>query len=82
MEDGIINRVTNSKLVVVNLEDYYPKGNRTVLDIKDWLYEELVLREIDFRDKVKNHDWSQYQNEVVARTCTSDTIVPAWVFIL
>ncbi len=82
MEDGIINRVTNSKLVVVNLEDYYPKGNRTVLDIKDWLYEELVLREIDFRDKVKNHDWSQYQNDFVALTCTSDAIVPAWAFML
>ncbi len=82
MEEEIINRVTNSKLVVVDLEDYYPKGKRTVLDIKDWLFEELVLREKDFREQVKLHDWSQYQDDFVALTCTSDAIVPAWAFML
>lgn len=82
MENEIINRVANSKLVVVNLEDYYPKGQRTVLDIKEWLFQELVLREKDFRDHVKNHDWSQYQDHYVALTCTSDAIIPAWAFML
>lgn len=82
MENDIINRVANSKLVVVDLEDYYPKGKRSVLDIKNWLFEELVLREKDFREKVHNHDWQQYQDEYVALTCTSDAIVPAWAFML
>lgn len=82
MEEEIINRVSNSKLVVVDLEDYYPKGKRTVLDIKDWLFEELVLREKDFRNQVKLHDWSQYKDDYVALTCTSDAIVPAWAFML
>jgi len=82
MENEIINRVANSKLVVVDLEDYYPKGNRVILDIKDWLFEGLVLREKDFREQVANHDWSQYDNEYVALTCTSDAIVPAWAFML
>lgn len=82
MEEEIINRVANSKLVVVDLEDYYPKGKRTVVDIKDWLFEELVLREKDFRESVKQHDWSQYQDDFVALTCTSDAIVPAWAFML
>lgn len=82
MENEIINRVANSKLVVVNLEDYYPKGQRTVLDIKDWLFQELVLREKDFRASVNEHDWSQYQDHYVALTCTSDAIVPAWAFML
>lgn len=82
MEEEIINRVANSKLIVVDLEDYYPKGKRTVLDIKDWLFEELVLREKDFRDQLKTHDWSQYQDDYVALTCTSDAIVPAWAFML
>ena len=82
MEEEIINRVSNSKLVVVDLEDYYPNGKRTVLDIKDWLFEELVLREKDFREQVKQHDWSQYQDDFVALTCTSDAIVPAWAFML
>lgn len=82
MEDEIINRVANSKLVVVDLEDYYPKGNRSVFDIKNWLFEELVLREKEFREKVNNHDWQQYQDHYVALTCTSDAIVPAWAFML
>lgn len=82
MEDEIINRVAGSKLVVVDLEDYYPKGQRTVFDIKEWLFQELVLREKDFRDHVKQHDWSQYQDQYVALTCTSDAIVPAWAFML
>ncbi|MCK7589358.1 DUF2480 family protein [Subsaxibacter sp. CAU 1640] len=82
MENEIVNRVANSKLVVVDLEDYYPKGNRIVFDIKDWLFEGLVLREKDFREQVANHDWSQYENAYVALTCTSDAIVPAWAFML
>lgn len=82
MEDEIINRVANSKLVVVDLEDYYPKGNRSVFDIKNWLFEELVLREKEFREKVNNHDWQQFQDHYVALTCTSDAIVPAWAFML
>lgn len=82
MEDEIINRVASSKLVVVDLEDYYPKGPRTVFDIKDWLFQELVLREKDFREHAKQHDWSRYQDHYVALTCTSDAIVPAWAFML
>lgn len=82
MEDEIINRVAGSKLVVVDLEDYYPKGKRSVLDIKDWLFQELVLREKDFRTHVQQHDWAQYQDHYVALTCTSDAIVPAWAFML
>ena len=82
MEDEIINRVANSKLVVVDLEDYYPKGQRTVFDIKDWLFHELVLREKDFRDYVNQHDWSQYMGHYVALTCTADAIIPAWAFML
>ena len=82
MEDEIINRVANSKLVLVDLEDYYPKGQRTVFDIKDWLFHELVLREKDFRDYVNQHDWSQYMGHYVALTCTADAIIPAWAFML
>lgn len=82
MENEIINRVANSKLVVVDLEDYYPKGQRTVFDIKDWLFQEFVLREKDFRAYATEHDWSQYQDHYVALTCTSDAIVPAWAFML
>ena len=82
MSEEIINRVANSNLTTIDLEDFYPKGNRIVFDIKDWLYEELILREKDFRESVKNHDWSQYQDSYVALTCSSDAIIPSWAYLL
>jgi hypothetical protein len=82
MAEDIINRVANSSLVVVDLEELYPKGQRIMIDIKDWLWEGLVLREKEFRDYVSTHDWSQYQNHFVALTCSSDAIIPAWAYML
>ena len=80
--DEIINKVANSKLVVIDLEDFYPEGPRVVFDIKNWLFMELVLKEKDFREKAKNHDWSQYKGAYVALNCSSDAIVPGWAYLL
>ncbi|WP_291091818.1 DUF2480 family protein [Empedobacter sp. UBA7494] len=82
MSDEIINKVANSSLVTIDLQDYYPDGDRVVFDLKDWLYEELILREKDFRENLKNHDWTQYQDKYVALTCTADAIVPSWAYLL
>lgn len=82
MKDQIINRVANSKLVTIDLEDYYPNGLRLVFDIKDWLFEGLVLREKDFRQNVKTHDWSQYQDNYIALMCSTDAIIPGWAYML
>ena len=80
--DEIINKVANSALVVFDLEDYYPNGIRTQIDISQWLFEGFLLREKDFRESLKNHDWSQYENHYVAIHCATDAIVPAWASIL
>jgi hypothetical protein len=80
--DEIINRVSQSKLITFNLEDYYPKGQRVVLDIKDWLFEGFILREKDFREVLEKHDWSQYQDAYVALGCSSDAIIPGWAYML
>ncbi|MBR9913631.1 MAG: DUF2480 family protein [Algicola sp.] len=82
MAEEIVNRVALSKLMVVDLEDYYPEGERFVFDIKEWLYEGFVLREKEFRQRVKDYDWSQHQNQFVALTCSSEAIVPAWAYML
>ncbi|MDB9755613.1 DUF2480 family protein [Winogradskyella sp.] len=82
MAEEIINRVTNSKLKVIDLEDYYPKGNRVLFDIKDWLLEGLVLREKEFRAYVAAHNWEQYQDCYVALYCSTDAIVPDWAYML
>lgn len=82
MPDDIINRVASSKLITINLEDYYPDGNRVLFDIKDWLFEGFVLREKDFRNTIAAYDWSQYQDSYVALTCSSDAIIPGWAYML
>ena len=82
MAEEILNRVANSKLITFNLEDYYPEGERVLFDVKDWLLEGFVLRESEFREQAKNHDWSQYEGKFIALTCSSDAIIPAWAFML
>lgn len=80
--EEIVNRVANSKLKTFNLEDLYPAGKREQIDISQWLTEGFILREKDFRDSLKNHDWSAYSDAYVALHCSTDAIVPAWAYML
>jgi len=80
--DKIVNRVANSKLITIDLEDWYVEGTRTVFDISNWLFEGLLLREKEFRSYVEAHDWSQYRNHFIALTCSTDAIIPGWAFML
>ncbi|MBJ60223.1 MAG: hypothetical protein CMP64_06565 [Flavobacteriales bacterium] len=82
MSEEIVNKVANSGLISFDLEDYYPKGKRVTIDLKDWLFEGLVLKEKDFRIAVSNYDWSQYQGQYVAIYCSADAIVPVWSYML
>jgi hypothetical protein len=82
MADEIVNRVAASKLVTFDLEEYYPDGRRVLLDIKEWLYEDIILKEKDFRAHVANHDWERYKNTFVALYCSSDAIIPGWAYML
>ncbi len=78
----IINKVAQSGLVTIDLEDLNVPGERVLFDLKDWLYEELILKEKDFREKLKTHPWKDYKDKFVAITCTADAIVPTWAFML
>jgi hypothetical protein len=82
MSDEIINKVASSGLITIDLEELYPPGERLLLDIKDRLFQGLILREKDFREFVSAHDWTQYQDKYVAVTCTADAIVPTWAYML
>lgn len=82
MAGDIVNRVAASKLVTLDLEDFYPPGERIVIDLKDWLFEGLVLREKEFRDTVKAHDWSVYEGKYAAVLCSTDAIIPSWAYLL
>lgn len=78
----IVNKIEQSGLVEINLEDFYPKGKRSAVDIKDWLFQGLILREKEFRDHVKSHDWSQYKDQYVSIGCSADAIIPTWAYML
>ncbi|MGY6743354.1 MAG: DUF2480 family protein [Cecembia sp.] len=78
----IVNRVANSPIITLNLEDYYRKEERVVFDLKAYLFQELILKEKDFREALKVLDWENYRGKLVAITCTADAIVPNWAYML
>lgn len=82
IQETIVNKVAQSGLVTVDLARFAPQGARVLYDIKDNLFHGLILREKDFREFVKTHDWSQYTDQYVAITCTADAIVPTWAYML
>lgn len=80
--EEITNKVAQSGLITIDLGELYPAGNRVLIDIKDQLFQELILREKDFREFIKTHDWSQYKDAYVALTCSADAIIPDWTWML
>ncbi len=82
MSEEIVNRVANSPIVSIDLEDYYHHGERVVYDIANNLFQRMILREKDFRQFVKEHDWGQYKGKNVSIICSEDAIVPTWAYML
>jgi hypothetical protein len=82
MNDPIINKVAESGLLTIDLENYYPRGESAVFDLKDYLFMGLILKEKDFREALKKTDWEQYRTLDVAVTCSADAIVPVWAYML
>lgn len=80
--EEIKNKIAESGLVSIDLKDFYLKGERVVIDMKDHLFEGLILKEKDFRAFVKAENWSKYQNKFVAITSTADAIIPTWAYML
>jgi len=82
METEIINKVAASGIITIDLEAYYPKDNIASLDIKPLLFMEMILKEKDFRQQLKEISWEQYKDKYVAVFCSSDAIIPRWAFML
>ena len=82
MEDMIVNKVADSGLMTIDLEDYYPKGNIKIFDLKDYLFMGLILKEKDFRAALQNMAWEEYKDAYVGITCSADAIIPAWAYML
>jgi len=82
MSDMIVNKVSESGLITLDLEEFYPKGETMLFDMKDHLFMGLILKEKDFREALKNIDFTIYQDKNVALTCTADAVIPVWAYML
>lgn len=78
----LINRIAASGLITLNLEDFFPKEEVVIFDLKDYLFRELILKEKDFRTALKELDWSQYEHKNLLITCSTDAIIPVWAYML
>lgn len=78
----LVNRVAQSGLVTIKLEDYFPEQEVVPFDLKDYLFKELILKEKDFRAALKAHNWDQYEAKVLALYCSTDAIIPVWAYML
>ncbi len=80
--EEIVNRVAKSPLITLDLKEFQVAGERVFFDLKDWLFQEMILKEKDFRAYVKEHDWSQYANKHIAVGCSVDAIIPNWAYMI
>ena len=82
MEGPIINKVAESSLVTLDLEDFYPKNEIAEFDLKDHLFMGLIIKEKEFREGLKELDWEKYRDKIVGITCSADAIIPMWANML
>ncbi len=82
MEELFVNKVAESGIITLDLEEFYPKEETVVFDMKDYLFMGLILKEKDFRETIKSLDFLIYAGKNVALTCTADAIIPVWAYML
>ena len=81
MSFEIENRVSKSPIQSIDLSDFLINKEFDTFDIRNWLKDDLILIEKDFRNHVKSFDWSIYQNKLVSISCSTDAIIPDWAFM-
>jgi len=82
MNEAIVNKVSESGLITLDLEQYYPREEVVLFDLKDYLFMGLILKEKDYREALKNLEWETYRNKYVGVTCSADAIIPPWAYML
>lgn len=82
MSEVIVNKVSESALVTLNLEEFFPSTEIVIFDLKDFLFMGLILKEKDFRESMKNLDLQPYAEKIIAVTCSADAVIPMWAYML
>lgn len=78
----LINRVAQSGIVTIDIEQLINEDLITELDISQFLFKGLLLREKEFRTALKAYDWEQFRDKKVAVFCSTDAIVAQWAYML
>src|SRR5688500_14413458 len=82
MSDEIFNKVAQSQLVTLDLQDLYPRDVFELFDLKDYLFMGMILKEKEFRTALQEVEWTKFRDKIVAVTCSADAIVPVWAYML
>jgi hypothetical protein len=82
MNEPIINKVKNSGLITLSLDDFIVNEPIKELDLANQLWQGLVLKEKDFRGFIENNNWSEFKNNHAAIYCSADAIIPRWAYML
>ncbi|MBX7108492.1 MAG: DUF2480 family protein [Chitinophagales bacterium] len=80
--EKLVNRVADSGLITLDLEEYFPQQPKEAFDLKDFLFMGLILKEKDYREALKSFDWGKYRGKNVAVFCSADAIIPVWAYML
>lgn len=82
MSEPIINKVAESGLITINLEDFLPAEEIVAFDLQPLLFMGMILKEKDFRAALTNISWDQYKDKNVAIYCSADAVIPVWAYML
>ncbi len=82
MSEVIVNKVAESALVTIDLEEFLPKVKPELFDLKAYLFKEQILKEKDFREALPQINWEQYKEKTVLIICSVDAIIPVWAYML
>lgn len=82
MSDALVNKIASSGLITLKPEEWAPNVHPEAFDLKDYLFMEQILKEKDFREAVKAHDWTRYDQKILCVFCSTDAIIPNWAFML
>ena len=78
----IINKVAESGIITIDLEEYTKNTPIKIFDLKNYLFMELILKEKDFRTALTQVNWEEYKDMFVGVTCSADAIIPLWAYML
>lgn len=81
--DTLINKVAQSGLITLDPLSFMPGNKRLVLDIAPFLWNNIAVKEKEFRTSLKNLDVTEYAGADVCMWCSQeDALIPQWAWML